>query len=168
MEASSPLQEMTSQDLISQENQDQAIIASSSAKAEEEESDDDDDEPFIYSSSQPQPNLTPSNPETLPTPSPPPSLPSIPIDHSLLSTLSSQGPLSSLEEFFSNLTSPSEVWTPISNFALANEPNPHSGLGLTPLHYAAKCGKVDICKWLVGKGAMVGLEDGEGEVSLMS
>lgn len=53
-----------------------------------------------------------------------------------------------------------------SSFVLANSPSPHSGL--TPLHYAARRGKVEVCKYLIEEaGAMVELEDGEGEVRLV-
>lgn len=89
--------------------------------------------------------------------------PTRPIDHNRLSNLCSQGPLSSLQSFFKVTTSPPPAGSGISSFALANEPNPTSGL--VPIHYAAREGKVEILKWLVKEvGALIEMEDREGEV----
>ena len=50
-----------------------------------------------------------------------------------------------------------------SVFALANEPNPRTGLG--PIHFAAQNGHEDVVKWLVEQaGALPDLEDADGEV----
>lgn len=87
-----------------------------------------------------------------------------PIYHSRLSTLCSQGPLSALQSFFQVTTSSPPAGSNVSSFALANEPNPASGL--VPIHYAAREGKIEILKWLVKEtGALIGMEDREGEVS---
>ncbi|GAA5879307.1 hypothetical protein JCM3774_006429 [Rhodotorula dairenensis] len=52
-----------------------------------------------------------------------------------------------------------------SVFALANDPNPHTGLA--PIHYAAQNGHDDVVKWLVDEaGAMPDLEDAQGETPL--
>lgn len=51
-----------------------------------------------------------------------------------------------------------------SVFALANDPNPHTGLA--PIHFAAQNGHQDVVKWLVEHaGALPDLEDADGEVS---
>lgn len=50
-----------------------------------------------------------------------------------------------------------------SSFVLANSPMPYSGM--TPLHCAAKSGQLETCRFLIEeKGAMIDLEDAEGEV----
>ncbi|TKA55447.1 hypothetical protein B0A53_02373 [Rhodotorula sp. CCFEE 5036] len=52
-----------------------------------------------------------------------------------------------------------------SVFALANEPNPHTGLA--PIHFAAQNGHEDVVKWLVEQaGALPDLEDADGETAL--
>jgi hypothetical protein len=87
-----------------------------------------------------------------------------PIDYAQLSLLCSQGPLNALQTFFNEATSSGPSGSNVSSFALANEPNPSSGL--VPIHYAAREGKVEILKWLVKEaGALVEMEDREGEVS---
>lgn len=101
----------------------------------------------------------PSEPASAPAPAPAPA-PSAPIDHARLSHLCSTGPLSALQAFFASTAA--EAGT--SSFALANEANPASGY--SPLHYAAREGKLEIAKWLVEEcGALVEMEDREGEVS---
>ncbi|CAI2184165.1 13535_t:CDS:2 [Funneliformis geosporum] len=53
-----------------------------------------------------------------------------------------------------------------SAFLLANEASPSSGL--TPLHYAASRGHLEIVKWLIDEaGAIVDLEDQTGETALL-
>jgi ankyrin repeat protein len=53
-----------------------------------------------------------------------------------------------------------------SPFILANEATPSSGL--TPLHYAASRGHLEVVQWLVDRaGAIVDLEDQTGEVLIM-
>lgn len=89
----------------------------------------------------------------------------MPVDYARLSQLCSHGPLSDLESFFEVTSSSPPSGAGVSAFALANEPNPASGL--VPLHYAAREGKTEILKWLVEKaGALVEMEDREGETAL--
>ncbi|CAG8565108.1 14124_t:CDS:2 [Funneliformis caledonium] len=53
-----------------------------------------------------------------------------------------------------------------SAFLLANEASPSSGL--TPLHYAASRGHLEIVRWLIDEaGAIVDLEDQTGETALL-
>ncbi|CAD6907678.1 unnamed protein product [Tilletia controversa] len=79
--------------------------------------------------------------------------------------LCSTGPLSAVQEFFTTASAEPPAGAGMSAFALANEPHPVTGL--VPLHYAAKEGRLDIVRWLVSEaGAMVDLEDREGETAL--
>ncbi|KAL9936202.1 hypothetical protein V8E36_005044 [Tilletia maclaganii] len=80
---------------------------------------------------------------------------------STVARLCSTGPLAAVKEFFTTASSAAGM----TAFALANEP--HLTTGLVPLHYAAKEGRLDIVRWLVAEaGAMVDLEDREGETAL--
>ncbi|KAE8214914.1 hypothetical protein CF327_g1742 [Tilletia walkeri] len=79
--------------------------------------------------------------------------------------LCSTGPLSAVQEFFTTASAEPPAGAGMSAFALANEPHPITGF--VPLHYAAKEGRLDIVRWLVSEaGAMVDLEDREGETAL--
>lgn len=87
------------------------------------------------------------------------------IDFTRLHRLCSSGTLEALQQYFREITADPPHGAGVSAFFLANEPNPTSGL--TPLHYAAKEGKLDVLKWLVEDvGALVEIEDREGEVSV--
>lgn len=82
------------------------------------------------------------------------------IDYAYLQRLCISGSLEELQNFFSEVVKTSQI----TAFALANEPNPASGL--VPIHYAAKEGRTEILKWLIENvGAIVDVEDREGEVS---
>jgi hypothetical protein len=139
------------------------------------EEDDDDEEAFVYpgaaeaeESEEPVPAVaapvaedaeTSRGADTAPLEPAAPAQPEVPLDHATLASLSTTGPLSALEAFFAQASADGH-----SSFVLANEPGPNSGL--VPLHYAAREGKADIVRWLIEEaGALVELEDKEGEVS---
>lgn len=85
------------------------------------------------------------------------------VDYNQLHALCTNGDLDTLKAAFARAAQILRV----SCFALSNTPNPASGL--TPVHYAAKEGRVDILKWLTeDMGALASMEDREGEVSRMS
>ena len=70
------------------------------------------------------------------------------------------GDLPRLRSLFSQQSSPSD-----DLFSLSNSVNPTTGLA--PIHQAAKRGHVEVVKWLIEEaGALVGLEDGDGETAL--
>lgn len=136
----------------------------------EEQEEDDDEEAFVYpgtaddaeeeeQQAEPEPAPLVSEPEA---PAPAPAAPAVelpPIDYAALAQLATNAPLSFLQAFFTRVSLQGH-----SSFALANEPSPSSGL--VPLHYAAREGRADVVRWLVEEaGAMVELEDREGEVS---
>ena len=82
------------------------------------------------------------------------------VDYAHLQRLCISGSLEELQNFLSQVIKTSQI----TAFALANEPNPASGL--VPIHYAAKEGRTEILKWLIENvGAIVDVEDREGEVS---
>lgn len=91
--------------------------------------------------------------------------PSVPlIDFNRLHQLCVSGSLEELQAFFQTTINHPQNGNKVSTFALANEPNPTSGLA--PIHYSAKEGKLEILRWLVeDMGALVEIEDREGEVS---
>lgn len=87
------------------------------------------------------------------------------IDFDTLSELCSHGSLTDLQSFAEAACSNSSQGNSISMFALANQPNPSSGL--VPLHLVAKEGRTDIVRWLITEaGAIVEMEDREGETPL--
>ncbi|CAO1614422.1 unnamed protein product [Parajaminaea phylloscopi] len=87
------------------------------------------------------------------------------VDFPRLHQLCIAGQLEPLQHFFRQATAPAPEGAGVSGFFLANEPHPTSGL--TPLHHAAKEGRLDIVKWLVEDvGALVEMEDREGETAL--
>jgi len=70
------------------------------------------------------------------------------------------GDLPRLRSLFSQQSSPEN-----DLFSLSNSVNPTTGLA--PIHQAAKRGHVEVVKWLIEEaGALVGLEDGDGETAL--
>ncbi|UZJ52410.1 hypothetical protein CBS101457_001730 [Exobasidium rhododendri] len=163
---------------------------SSDDHEEDDVDDDDDDEAFVYpggpsvleeveptapgKQSMPTSDLERTSLADIPLPpaeakytgtEPPPNTLAKPVDFVQLSLLCSQGPLNSVQNFFSETTSLGPAGYNLSTFSLANIPNPANGL--VPIHYAAREGRVEILKWLVEEaGALVEMEDREGETAL--